>query len=211
VTVDPPPASPGRTGRWRGRLARGLAWSAAGVALGLAGTWLTLKSARATFGQAAGPWRVSLLAGSPDADLLTRARVAVGGLLALDRRETLYYVAAHDSAGRALRSRCSWRISGRPPPARWWSLTAYADDHFLFEDAARRYSVNSATAVLDAEGRFSVVTGPSAPAGHTGAWLPTPGDRGLVLTLRAYNPGPALVRDPASLETPRIEPLGDCP
>ena len=91
MTVDSPPASPGRTGRWRGRLALGLALAAAGVALGLAGTWLTLKSARATFGQAAGPWRVSLLAGSPDADLVTRARVAVGGLLALDRRETLYY------------------------------------------------------------------------------------------------------------------------
>ena len=31
-------------------------------------------------------------------------------------------------------------------------------------------------------------------------WLPTPGDRGLVFTLRAYQPAPALAAQPLSLD-----------
>jgi hypothetical protein len=182
---------------------------AAGIALGLVSAWLTLKNA-AAFGSAAGPWRASLLAGSAEADPYTRARVAVGGLLALNREETMYYLAATDSRGRALRSRCHYRIVGTPPKARWWSVTAYADDHYLFEDTRHRYGINGATAVLDAQGRFAVVTGPTAPPAGSVPWLPTPGDRGLLLTLRAYNPDPALQAAPASLEAPLIEPLGDC-
>jgi len=197
------------TGRaWRA-LRPWLGWAAAGVLLGAAATAWSL-AAWDRFGAAAGPWRVSLLAGSTEADRLTRARVALGGLLALSRRETIYFVATHDSAGAALRSRCAWRITGVPPAARWWSLTAYADDHHLFPDELRRYSVNSATASLDAAGRFTVVTGPQAPSGRDAAWLPTPGDRGLVLTLRAYGPEPALADAPASLPPPVISPVGDC-
>jgi hypothetical protein len=183
---------------------------AAGVLLGLGTAWLSLKNASA-FGAASGAWRVSLLAGSAEADLYTRAQVAIGGLLALNREETMYYVAERDSAGRPLRSRCSYRISGTPPSARWWSLTAYADDYFLFEDAQHRYSVNGARARLDAQGRFELVTGPAAPAAPGIAWLPTPGDRGLVLTLRVYNPDAALQAAPASLRPPRIESTGACP
>jgi hypothetical protein len=195
------------------------------VALGLGSAWAVLRGG-SNFGAAAGPWRVSTLAGSPEADLYTRARVALGGLLALNREETMYYVAFHDSAGRPLRSRCTYRVSGRPPPARWWSVTAYAEDFFLFSNEARRYSVNGSTAALDAQGRFSFVSGPERPVvlqaintpGSEGTppsgatWLPTPGDRGLLFTLRVYNPDPALVAAPGALrDAPTIERLGDCP
>jgi hypothetical protein len=186
------------------------------VVAGGGSAWWSVRHA-AQWGTAAGPWRVSLMAGSVDADLKTRARIAVGGLLALNRDETMYYVAATDSAGRALRSRCSYRISGQPPAARWWSLTAYADDFLLFDDAQHRYSINSATAALDGEGRFTAYAGPSSPATGApavtpggGRWLPTPGDCGLVLTLRVYNPAPALQAAPASLAPPRIDLLGSC-
>lgn len=182
----------------------------AGVLLGLGTAWLSLKNASA-FGATRGAWRVSLLAGSAEADLYTRARVAIGGLLALNREETMYYVASVDDGGRPLRSRCSYRIEGTPPRARWWSLTVYADDYFLFEDAQRRYSVNGATVTLDPQGRFALLTGPSTPASGTLPWLPTPGDRDLVLTLRVYNPDAALQAAPGSLVPPRIARLGDCP
>lgn len=182
----------------------------AGVVVGVGSAWMSLKNA-AAFGSAAGPWRASLLAGSAEADLYTRARVAVGGLLALNRAETMYYVAEADSLGRPLRARCSYRISGVAPKARWWSVTAYAEDHFLFEDAHGRHSINGGNASVDPEGRFAVVTGPAAPANAGVVWLPTPGERGLVLTLRVYNPDPALQAAPASLAPPRIEPLGVCP
>lgn len=193
-------------------------WRRAGMVLlyllalpaGVASAWWTLARTDQP-GPAVGPWRVSLLAGSPEADMHTRARVALGALLALNRRETLYYVARHDSRGRPLRSRCTYRVSGVAPPGRWWSVTAYAEDLFLFPDAARRYSVNGATARLDADGRFTFVSAPSAPADLAGqAWLPTPGDRGLLFTLRVYQPQAALGQAPHTLVAPLIEPVGDC-
>lgn len=182
----------------------------AGIALGLASAWFALRNPSSSAPSVtAGAWRTSLLAGSADADLHTRARVALGGLLALSRDETLYFVAERDDAGVPLRSRCSYRVEGLPPPARWWSITAYADDFFLFDHPARRYSLNGGTARLDAAGHFALVTGP-APADAATHWLPTPGDRGLMLVLRLYNPDPALVTAPTTLVPPSIRKIGDC-
>lgn len=179
------------------------------VALGAASAlWRAHSHDR--FGQAAGPWRVSLLAGSAQADDLTRARVALGGLLALNQSETMYYVASHDSQGQPLRRRCSYRITGIVPQAAWWSLTAYADDHFLFPDDQRRYSINSATATLDERQQFKVRIGAHAPAATDLPWLPTPGEGGLLLTLRVYKPSAALQADPARLDPPRIEQERPC-
>jgi hypothetical protein len=205
VTVPPALRKPGRPRPWL----RTLGWAAAAVALGLGTAWWSVRGL-ARFGADAGPWRASLLAGSADADVYTRARVAIGGLLALNRDETLYYVAATDSDGQPLRSRCAYRVSGPPPPGRWWSVTAYADDFFLFADPQQRYSLNGATATLDVQGHFALVSGPLAPAGSSDPWLPTTGERGLLFTLRVYNPAASLQADPASLQPPRIQRLGAC-
>ena len=187
------------------------AWYALALIAGIASAWLWLTRVGPS-GVDAGVWRVNLLAGSPNADAYTRARVALGALLALDRRETLYYIARTDERGEPLRANCRYRLNGPVPAARWWSVTAYAEDFFLFANEQRRYSVNGQTAVLDAQGRFAFVTGPVAPAaGESLTWLPTPGDRGLVFTLRVYIPDPALAAAPGTLQPPTIEPQGACP
>lgn len=51
---------------------------------------------------------------------------------------------------------------------------------------------------------------PQAPAEATAAWLPTPGDRGLMFTLRVYHPSPALQAAPQALAAPTIESDGNC-
>jgi hypothetical protein len=187
-----------------------LAVVALGAVAGLGSAWLAIRPA-AGVASGAGPWHVNLLAGSADADPYTRARIALGGLLALNREETMYYVASTDSAGAPLRAHCSYRVTGSPPPARWWSVTAYADDLFLFDSPERRHSVNGGTATLDARGRFAFETGPARPAQSDGTtWLPTTGNGGLVLTLRVYNPDASLQAAPASLDPPRIERIGAC-
>lgn len=204
-------ASTAERPRWYGVLALyGLA-----IALGAGSAWLVVRSQLDRGGVSVGAWRTSTLAGSTHADLYTRAVVAVGALLALNREETVYYVATTDSDGRPLRSRCRYRISGPAPDARWWSVTAYAEDFFLFPVDSKRYSVNGSTAALDAQGRYTLVSAPRQPAndvpgGAEQPWLPTPGDRGLMFTLRVYNPTPALAAAPALLEPPRIERLGAC-
>ncbi len=63
----------------------------------------------------------------------------------------------------ALRSRCTYRVSGTPPAARWWSVTAYAEDYFLFPVDTRRCSVNGSTAALDTQGRYTFISAPRQP------------------------------------------------
>lgn len=180
------------------------------VVIGLGSAWWVMKKApwlNKTL--QVGAWKTNLRAGSADADLYTRASIAVNALLALGRDETMYFVASTDDDGRALRSTCSYRISGTPPKARWWSITAYADDMFLFDAPNTHYSLNGSTAQLDAKGEFLFVLSPSAPKGSE-FWVPMVGKSGTVLTLRLYNPNPELQANPSSLVPVRIERQGDC-
>ena len=198
-----------RPGRFK-RLAIASLLYLGAVALGAGSAWWVLRKASwAGSLVRVGPWTGSTLTGSTDADMYTRAKVALEGPMALGRDETVYYMARHDDAGQLLRSACSYRVEGLPPPARWWSITAYADDLFLFDAPNRQYSLNDSTARLDASGRFALVTGHKAMEGWH--WLPTPGQRGLVLTLRLYNPAPDLQVAPERLQPPSIKAIGACP
>lgn len=191
--------------RWYHRLAPVLA-----VLTGLGTAWVAVRGTQQS-PVPGSPWEVNLLAGSPEADPYTRARVALNGLLALSPRETLYYTARHDGEGRQLRADCRYRITGTSPDARWWSITAYAEDLFLFRDSAGRHSVD-ATALPG--GDFAFETGPAHAASlrdHGVPWLPTTGEGGLILTLRLYQPSAALSDDPLALRVPSIRRLGACP
>jgi len=173
------------------------------IAAGLGSAWWSIKHipASAQTRIQAGVWKGNILTGSSSADDLSRARVALSGLLALDRSETIYFVAHTDSQLRPLRSRCTYKISGVAPSARWWSISAYAEDHFLFDAANRKFSFSS-------DGAFAFTTGPQNTAGME--WLPTPGDRGLELVLRLYQPDASLQASPALLRAPDIELVGAC-
>lgn len=190
----------------RSRLA---ALYALAIIIGMGSAWLWLAKVGPS-GVDAGVWRVNLLAGSTSADAYTRARIALGALLALDRRETLYYIARSDERGESLRADCRYRLSGPAPAARWWSVTAYDEDFFLFENAARRYSVNGDTAPRDPQGQIVIDVGPEVVTGDPPN-LPTQGAGALLLTLRLYNPALSLQRDPGSLAAPRIDVVGSCP
>lgn len=191
------------------RLAIGFALYFCAVAIGLGSAWWVLKkSPWMNTTLQVGAWNSNLLAGSQDADMYTRATIALNALLALGRDETMYFIATRDEAGQPLRSTCSYRVEGVPPKARWWSITAYADDMYLFDAPNKHYSLNGSTAKLDTQGRFSLVTGPTGVKDEF--WLPTPGNRGLLLTLRLYNPEPDLQASPASLMAPSIQRIGDC-
>jgi hypothetical protein len=154
-----------------------------------------------------GAWTTNLAIGSTGADPYTRARVALFGLFALNRSETVYFDAMRDDAGEALRSACVYKISGTSLPARWWSITAYAPDQFLIANPAGRYSFNMKSVEPDESGAFSFT---AAGSEQPGRWLPTGQDR-FLLTLRLYNPAPEVVEHPDRLELPRIARQGDCP
>jgi hypothetical protein len=193
----------------RKRRAFGVLGVLLGIVLGLGSAWWAIRGSGLAGPVHAGAWRTSTVSGHVDADMYTRARVAVGGLLALSRDETMYYVARTDDAGAPLRAECRYRVEGVPPPARWWSITAYGSDLFLFPNALGRYSLNGSTAKRDAQGNFALVTGPAQPEGSD-FWLPTPGRGALALTYRLYNPAPEVVDSPGSLSAPSITRIGDC-
>ena len=109
---------------------------AIGIALGLAATWVTAIRGTMSGGVSDGPWSTSLDTGSSESGLYLRARIAVHGLLALSREETVYYSALRDS---------DWRRSRRQlqlPAGRSRSADALVEHHGLwrrrFPDSQRR-------------------------------------------------------------------------
>lgn len=194
---------------WLRRLGVAAVLYAGAAAVGLGSAWWVLKKAPWIHNSVqAGAWRADMHAGSQDANMYTRASIALNALLALDRSETMYFIAAKDDTGNTLRSRCNYRVTGTPPDARWWSITAYADDMFLFDIAKGNHSLNGSTAVLDLDGRFALTAGSTEYPGTY--WLAANGNTAMVLTLRLYNPSPQLQAAPGTLRAPSIVPVGVC-
>ncbi len=174
-----------------------------GTILGLAVTWFTVI--RGTWGGDVqdGPWRTSLATGSNAGSAALRASVAVHGLLALNRSETIYYTAATDSDGEPLRGTCYYTIEGRDPPARWWSITAYGADDYLIPNPENLYSVSMHSVDRESDGHFAMLVA-KAGSGPDGYKLVPVVDGPFSLTLRLYNPAPAVAADPAHVALPVI-------
>jgi hypothetical protein len=170
-----------------------------------AGSALLLIRSGGLGGQiASGPWETDLTIGSKEADPYTRARVAVAGLLALNRDETIYFTAESDGDGDPLKVSCSYKIEGNDPPARWWSITLYGEDHYLVSNPLERYSYGSETVTRNEDGGFLITVGPDEAEGN---WIPT-GDSHtgatFTLTLRLYNPDESAARNPSGITLPQI-------
>lgn len=147
-----------------------------------------------------GPWQTNLAAGGAGADVYTRTYVALTGLLALNKDETIYYNASTDSAGERLNGACTYRIEGRDPDARWWSFTVYASDHFLVDTPTKRYSISKTSVIRTPDGAFVVRLSTTEEADN---WIATSPD-GFQVTLRLYNPGASVKDNPASAPLPAI-------
>lgn len=179
----------------------------AAIVLGLGSAWYAVRAGLSGGEIANGPWRTSLVTGSAEAGLHTRARVAVGGLLALAPSETVYWNADVDGQGEPLDARCDYRVEGEELPARWWSVTAYAADHFLIPNGAGRYSFSQTTLARSPGGPWTMRVSSEAKPSEATNLLPSgrTGDSGpFALTLRLYNPAPEVYERPATVALPRI-------
>jgi hypothetical protein len=180
-------------------IAKAIVSVAAGIALGVGTTWLAVRGGLPG-GVDDGPWQTSLAIGSANGDALTRASVALHGLFALNRSETIYYTARSDDTGAALTGACTYRVSGRDPATRWWSITAYGADDFLIPNPGKHYSVSKNSVTRDAGGTFAAtVSAKQAPAD----WIAVT-DAPFSLTLRLYNPDKSVAADPAHAKLPAI-------
>ena len=92
-----------------------------------------------------GPWETGKSFGTVDASALTRAKVALSGLMALPAKEAMYFTATRDSDGRALDGRCTYDVRGGKLDGRWWSVTLYEGEGWLVKNAANRWSAHAAS------------------------------------------------------------------
>ncbi|MGB0921902.1 MAG: DUF1214 domain-containing protein [Alphaproteobacteria bacterium] len=173
-----------------------------GVVLGAVSLVMLLQS----FGQGSGqiqngPWSTDLTTGGADASMYTRARVALGGLLALSKEETIYFTAYEDNEGLTLSDGCDYTVIGRDPATRWWSITAYASDNYLPQNDDNQLSMAQSTVRRDASGQFAIKVS-AAPQAEN--WISSRNAGNYSLTLRLYNPAPQVYEAPATTPLPKI-------
>lgn len=192
--------------RWAWRLAFP-AVAAAGLILGAGSAWwLTGREAVVGGRVDAGGWTTSTRIGAPAADPWTRALIARIGLMALNRDEAIYYFRDTDDDGRRLDERCAYRLTGVDLPARWWSVTLYAEDEFLArnDDDAHSLQGSALIAVAENEGQvWRADVGPERKGDEP--WLSTRAAGRFKLTLRLYHPAALLRENPAALPAPAVE------
>lgn len=172
-----------------------------GTALGIGSAILTYESVTAMRGNRNGCWETNLAVGSKQADIYTRAWVAVHGLFALTQEETIYYQAHFDDSGQPLSGDCTYRILGKAPDARWWSITLYGADDFLIPNELNRYSYSGNSVTYGNDGKFTIYVSREQKQGN---WLPLGDQEKFILSLRLYNPGDTVRNNPATVELPRI-------
>jgi hypothetical protein len=157
---------------------------AIGVALGLLATWFAVERGYGFGAVNAGPWIAWPNAGSPEADPYARAVIARSAAIPLGLAEGLLFVARADSQDRELDPACDYRIRGRTPPARYWTLNAATPEGFLIPNAVGRYGFTSSEIVREDPEIVDIVAAREARAGN---WLPIAGTRPFVLAFRLYD------------------------
>lgn len=174
-------------------------------AIGIGSALVVVKFRADQLGTANGPWQYNILTGNKDADIYTRAAIARVGLFALEKSESIYFLALRDSAGDRLVDTCRYRISGSPLASRWWSVTLYAEDNYLLPNDVNVHSVTSTSLELDPDDKFTVNIGPQPMDGN---WLPNENAGKFNLILRLYNPDASIYNTMESVALPDIEKKG---
>lgn len=174
----------------------------AGAAVGVGTAIVVMGDGKGLGRQAVDGWVTNELAGSRAADPYSRASIARTGLLALNRGETIYFHKYSDEQGRAFRPDCVYEVRGRALPARWWSLTLYAEDDFLARNGDKAFSVDATRIRTDPSGGWSVRIG--GDRGGAADWLSSRNAGTFMLSLRMYNPTAAAREHPDAIAFPAI-------
>jgi hypothetical protein len=149
-----------------------------------------------------GSWVAWAQAGLPDADPYTQATFARSGELPLVGGQSITFSAVTDDDGGALKRNCTYRISGKAPPAQWWTLVAYDEKTRLtIENPSQRPGFSSSEVVYRPDGAFEIALSSEPQPGN---WIPTPGEGELRLFLRFYDTPVALGDDFEGAELPRV-------
>jgi hypothetical protein len=190
-----------------------LRWLAAALVTLLLSVILMIRTISTGLGSMSvdnGNWATSISTGSADAGVMLKATIAMGGLLASTRENSMYY-RLNSVAGEPLRLNCRYRIEGDDYDADWWSVTAYGWDNYLIPNRLKRYSFNNENILRRDDGSWVIhvaaqeQSGNWLPVGPSGAptWRKLP-DYDFDLLLRLYTPGQAYLDTPQSAALPIV-------
>lgn len=154
------------------------------VILGLSTAWLAVDRGFLFGSVSIGNWTAWPLAGSPDADPYSLARLARTGEVPLGAGEGLAFTTDVDSDGETLSGGCSYRIVGQTPAARLWTLTAYDEKGRLIPNAAQRQGFHSGEILRRSDGSFEIAVSTDVQPGN---WLPVSGAEPFKIILRLYD------------------------
>jgi hypothetical protein len=177
-------AGEGRAKGFPSALLRLAATLLAGLAGGLALTFLALQNDLRFDRVENGPWSAWLRPAGTAFDPYARANLARTGELPLTLGEGIMLVARTDSAGAPLDLACRYSLAGVVPAARLWTLAAYRPDGMLAASPAGRHHLTSAQVLRQQDGAVAVRIGRETSAGN---WLPVSGRGAFVLVLRLYD------------------------
>jgi hypothetical protein len=107
-----------------------------------------------------------------------------------------YLLSIHDSAGRALDGKRTYRLTvpASAPVKQYWSATAYDSvTHALIRKTTRSSLASNTEGVQqNSDGSVDIYFGPAPPGGKESNWVPTDPRRGFELLFRFYGPEPRL-------------------
>ena len=180
-----------------------------GTLLGIASAYFMVERDQPLVAVTIGPWSTYPKAGTAEADPYSVAIYTRSARVPLASGEGVALTARTDSDGNGLDASCVYRISGRTPQARLWTLTATDTHGHLKKTGAGRTFLTSQQLLWREDGNFVVM---AAQTPRSGNWLPLAigpsADRSLLFVLRLYD---APVTTESSLngaEMPIIERLG---
>jgi hypothetical protein len=178
---------------------------ALGLIVGLFSGWWAITGGMG--GENYSGWHGSRVTGSRDAGPWLRARVAVSGLLALNRSQAIYFTRKADDQGEPFSEQCRYRVTGGALPGKWWSVTVYAADNYLPLNNDKALSFDATEVTADARGQWTAILSSTRP--ESGAWASTSKAGNFDITLRIYQPEQRAQDDFESITMPQVTKL-DC-
>lgn len=137
-----------------------------------------------------------------------KALIAKVGLFALRETEVIYFFANNDSDGNPLQSDYDYELSGSQMDARYWSITAYAEDDYLIPNEADIFSYNlENTEYTDSTKTQFTLALSSSHKMNTKNWLPTGKNENFSLLLRMYTPSKEYYQNLGAIQLPNIQKL----
>lgn len=170
-------------------------------------TTLSALNASAGFGAIRlGVWSAFPDVQTAEADPYAKSHRAKAGRLLLGSAEGLTFTASSDESGQQLTGNCSYRIIGRTPTARLWTLyAAGADGQPLATRSDLPFAHNSQGILRQRDGAFEITVSPTAQPMN---WLALPDAGAFSLVLTLLDTPAAGSSGLIGLEMPKVEPLG---